>query len=205
MVSSRALTVGQYLAELPSDRREVISAIRDVINRNLPPGYVETMNWGMICWEIPLSRVPDTYNGHPLSYLALAAQKHNFALYSIGAYAGPELTAWLRKEFGRAGQRLDMGKSCIRFRKPEGLPMSVVERLASYMTVEQLLEHYAQSRHGTTKPTSRPAPRKTARVAPAASRPAARSAKKAAPAKRKPAGRAAKPAARRPAARSKRR
>lgn len=174
MVSSRALTVGQYLDELPRDRREVISAIRDVINRNLPPGYVETMNWGMICWEIPLSRVPDTYNGHPLSYLALAAQKNNFAFYSIGAYAGPELTDWLRAEFRRAGQRLDMGKSCIRFRKAEGLPMSVVERLASYMTVEQLLEHYAQGRHGTTKPASKPAPRKTARVAPAAAKPVAR-------------------------------
>jgi hypothetical protein len=98
-----------------------------------------------------------------------------------------------------------MGKSCIRFRKPEGLPMSVVERLASYMTVEQLLEHYAQGRHGSTKPTSKPAPRKTARLAPTASRPAARSAKKAAPAKRKSARSAAKPAARRPAAKAKRR
>ena len=163
MVSSRAVTVAQYLAELPRDRREVISAIRDVINRNLPTGYVETMNWGMICWEIPLSRVPDTYNGHPLAYMSLAAQKNNFALYSIGTYAGPELTNWLREEFRRAGQRLDMGKSCIRFGSADGMPMSVVERLASYMTVEQFLEWYERSRHGRTKPAKKPAALKTAR------------------------------------------
>ena len=174
MVSSRALTVGQYLAELPRDRREVISAIRDVVNRNLPPGYVETMNWGMICWEIPLSRYPRTYNGHPLAYMALAAQKNNFALYSLGAYAGPELVAWLREEFRRAGQKLDMGMSCIRFRKPEGMPMSVVEHLASYATVEQFIEIHERGRHGATKPASKPAIRKTSRVGPAASRPAAK-------------------------------
>ena len=213
MVSSRAVTVAQYLAELPSDRREVISAIRDVVNRNLPPGIVETMNWGMICWEIPLSRMPNTYNGHPLAYMALASQKNNFALYSMAPHWTPELMAWMREELRRAGQRLDMGLSCIRFRSAEGMPMSVVTRLAASLTVEQYMEHYERSRYSRTKPATKPAKRKWARVEPAASKPAAkkakapaaRAAKKAAPAKRKPATSAAKPAARRPAAKAKRR
>lgn len=165
MVSSRALTVRQYLAELPPERREVVSAIRDLVNANLPPGYVETMNWGMLCWEVPLSRYPDTYNGHPLAYLALAAQKHNYAFYSMGAYGGPELLARLKEEFRRAGVRLDMGKSCIRFRSRDGLPAGAVALLASFATVDQFIAHHERGRHGRTKPAAKPAPRKTARVA----------------------------------------
>jgi len=213
MVSSRALTVEQYLAELPRDRREVISALRDVVNRNVPPGYVERMNWGMICWEIPLARYPHTYNGYPLGHLALAAQKNNYAIYTLAPNGSPELAAWMREEYRRAGQKLDMGKSCTLFRKLEGMPMSVLERLAAFSTVEQTIEDYERGRHGRTKPATKPAPRKTARVAPEdlkpaskkAKAPAARTTKRAAPAKRKPAGRSAKPAARKPAAKAKRR
>lgn len=175
MVSSAALTVRRYLAELPPDRRAVISAVRDLVNANLPPGYVETMNWGMICWEVPLSRYPDTYNGHPLAYLALAAQKHDYAFYSMGAYGGPELLARLKEEFRRAGVRLDMGKSCIRFRSREGLPAGAVALLASYATVDQFIEHHERGRHGRTKPASKPAPRRTARAtAPPKAKPAAK-------------------------------
>lgn len=202
MVSSRALTVAQYLAELPAERRDVLAAIRDVINRHLPPGYVERMNWGMISWEIPLSRYPDTYNGHPLAYMALAAQKHNFALYSMGVYGHSSLEAWLREEFRREGMKLDMGKSCIRFHTLEGMPLSIVAKLAASLSVEDYIDHYENSRHGTTKPATKPAVRKTARVeAPAA--PAARPARKAAPAKRavKRAPAKAKAAKRKPAAR----
>jgi hypothetical protein len=184
MVSSRAVSVARYLAELPPGRREVVSAIRDVINRHLPPGYVETMNWGMICWEIPLSRFPDTYNGHPLAHLALAAQKHNFALYSMTAYASPVIKSRLREEFRKAGVRLDMGKSCIRFRSLEGLPLPAVELLASSATVDQYLEHYARVRHGRTKAAARPAPRRTARVEAARERPGKLGRRKPSPARR---------------------
>lgn len=173
MASSRALTVRQYLAELPPERRAVIAAVRDIVNANLPPGYVETMNWGMICWEIPLSRFSETSNGHPLGNLALAAQKGNYALYIMAAYMDPEVTARLRAEFREAGVRLDMGKSCIRFRSLEGLPPGAVELLASGTTVERCIELYRQSRHGHVKPATKPAPRKTARVA-APAKPAAK-------------------------------
>ena len=81
MVSSKAKTVEDYLDELPPDRRAVVSAVRDLVNANLPEGYVETMNWGMIAWEVPLSRYPVTYNKQPLGYVALAAQKNAYSLY----------------------------------------------------------------------------------------------------------------------------
>lgn len=165
MVSSRALTVRQYLAELPPERRQVVSAIRDRINANLPPGYVETMNWGMICWEIPMSRFSETSNGHPLGNLALAAQKGNYALYSMAAYMDPDLAARLREMFRTAGVRLDMGKSCIRFKSLEGLPREALELLASGTTVERCIELYRRSLHGHVKPATKPAPRKTASTA----------------------------------------
>ena len=84
MVSSKAQTVPEYLAELPAERRAVIAAVRKVVRKHLPKGYVEAMNWGMICYEIPLKRYPITYNKQPLSYAALAAQKNNYALYLMG-------------------------------------------------------------------------------------------------------------------------
>ena len=77
MVSSAAKTIDAYLAELPPERRAVIAAMRDRVNAHLPPGYEETMNWGMITWQIPLARYPITYNKQPLAYVALAAQKNN--------------------------------------------------------------------------------------------------------------------------------
>lgn len=165
MASSRATTVAQYLAELPAERRAVIAAVRDVVNANLPRGYEETMNWGMICWEVPLSRYPDTYNGHPLAYMALAAQKNNYALYGMMPYMSPEVLARLREEFRRAGAKLDMGKSCIRFRTLEGLPVGAIVLLATSATVEQFLELHERGRHGRTKPAKKPAARRTARVA----------------------------------------
>ena len=165
MASSRATTVAQYLAELPADRRAVIAAVRDQVNAKLPRGYVETMNWGMICWEVPLSRYPDTYNGHPLSYMALAAQKGNYALYTMAAYTDPALMAWLQDAFRKAGRKLDMGKVCLRFASLDHLPAGVVGRLAAASTVEQFIAQHERGRHGATKPAKKPAPRKTARVA----------------------------------------
>jgi hypothetical protein len=88
MASSKAATVDAYLAELPEDRRAVVSAVRDVVLRSLPAGYEESMAFGMIGYGVPLARYPDTYNGQPLSYAAIAAQKSYYALYLMGAYSG---------------------------------------------------------------------------------------------------------------------
>ena len=117
MVSSKATTVAAYLAELPAERRAVIAAVRKVVRKHLPKGYVETMNWGMICYEIPLKRYPVTYNRQPLSYAALAAQKNNYALYLTGCYGASALQQKLAAAFKAAGKKLDMGKSCLRFKK----------------------------------------------------------------------------------------
>jgi len=146
MVSSRAITVAQYLAELPPERRAVISAIRDVINKNMPPGYVESMNWGMISWEIPLSRYPVTYNGQPLSYMALAAQKNNYALYLMCVYQDAALLKKLKESFKKAGKKLDMGKSCIHFKTPNDLALGVIRDLIKRTSVDDFIAIYESGR-----------------------------------------------------------
>ncbi|HEX8433293.1 MAG TPA: DUF1801 domain-containing protein, partial [Longimicrobium sp.] len=111
MASSKAATPDEYLAELPPERRAVLSAVRDVVRGSLPDGYRECMSWGMISYEIPLERYPNTYNGKPLSYAALAAQKNHYALYLTSTEQDPEQAAWLAGEYAKAGKRFDMGKS----------------------------------------------------------------------------------------------
>lgn len=142
MAQSKATTVEDYLAELPEDRRSVISEVREMILNNLPEGYQETMNWGMIAYEVPLHRYPDTYNKQPLIYMALAAQKNHYAVYSSGVYMDPLGEAWLKEEFEQAGKKLDMGKSCIRFRKRENLPLAVIGTIAAAHSVEEFIEIY---------------------------------------------------------------
>jgi uncharacterized protein YdhG (YjbR/CyaY superfamily) len=142
MVRSRASSVEEYLAQLPEERREVVSIVRDTIRGRLAPGFVETMNWGMICYEVPLARYPDTYNKQPLMYMALAAQKNHFAVYTTGIYMDPGGEDWLRSAFEKAGKKLDMGKSCIRFRKLENLPLDLIGEIAGKQTVDEFLDAY---------------------------------------------------------------
>lgn len=142
MASSKATTVKEYLEELPEDRSAVVSRVREVILENLPEGYEETMNWGMIAYEVPLDRYPDTYNRQPLMYMALAAQKNHYAVYSSGVYMDPEGEEWVRGEFEKAGKKLDMGKSCIRFRKLENLPLDVIGRISAAKTVDDFIQTY---------------------------------------------------------------
>jgi uncharacterized protein YdhG (YjbR/CyaY superfamily) len=146
MASSKAATVEAYLQELPEDRREVVSTVRDVILRNLPDGYTETMAWGMISYGIPLDRYPTTYNGQPLGYAALAAQKNGYSLYLLGVYADPEQEAALREAFRREGKKLDMGKSCVRFKKAADLPLDAIGQLIAATTPEQYIARYEASR-----------------------------------------------------------
>ena len=148
MASSTAATVDQYLAELPAERREVVSTIRDLVKRNLPKGYAETMNWGMISYELPLARYPNTYNGQPLSYVALAAQKNYYALYLMGAYQGSEQGKQLADAFKRAGKKLDMGKACLRFKKLDDLPLDAVARTIASTPPEQFVAQFEAARGG---------------------------------------------------------
>lgn len=146
MASSKAATVDEYLRELPEDRRAVVSAVRDVVVRNLPAGYTETMAWGMISYGIPLERYPDTYNKQPLSYAALAAQKNYYALYLMAPYTDDGQERQLRDAFAAAGKKLDMGKSCVRFKKLDDLPLDVIARVIAATPPDAYIARYEASR-----------------------------------------------------------
>jgi hypothetical protein len=145
-LKSSAPTLQKYLDELPEDRRIVVEAVRGMVLHNLPEGYRETFNWGMITYEIPLERYPKTYNGQPLAYLALAAQKNHYALYLNGVYQDPEQEARLRDGFKKAGKKLDLGKSCLRFKKLDDLPMNVLAEVVAGTPPDAFIAQYEASR-----------------------------------------------------------
>lgn len=140
MVSTTTTTPTDYLASLPADRREIISAVRDLILHNLPEGYQETINWGMPSYEVPLETYPDTYNKKPLSYIGLAAQKNYNSLYLMSVYQNPADYQELMDAFAAIGVKPDMGKSCIRFKKLEQLPLDTISRLIAKTSVKEFIE-----------------------------------------------------------------
>jgi hypothetical protein len=150
MVSSAAVTPEDYLSSLPEERRAVMSQMRDLIRKNLPKGYVESMNWGMLAYEIPLDRYPDTYNGQPLGYVALAAQKNAYSLYLLGPYGDEPQLKKLQDGFAKAGKKLDMGKSCVRFRKPEDLALDAIAEAIASTPPEAYIAQYEAVRSKMT-------------------------------------------------------
>jgi hypothetical protein len=126
MVMSKATTVSQYLASLPPDRRKVVSAVRKLIRASLPTGYKEMMGWGAICYCVPLAALPDTCNGLPLCYVGLAAQKNYCSLYLMNVYGDAARAKAFKAAFAKAGKKLNMGKSCVRFRTLDDLPLAVI-------------------------------------------------------------------------------
>jgi hypothetical protein len=146
MARSAATSVEQYLRELPEERRAALQVVRRVILRYLPKGYRESMNWGMISYEIPLSRYPETYNKQPLACAALAAQKNYNALYLMGVYADPARARRLREAFREAGKKLDMGKSCIRFRAADELALDAIGEVIASTPVDEFIRAYEASR-----------------------------------------------------------
>ncbi|GAA0261088.1 DUF1801 domain-containing protein [Saccharothrix mutabilis subsp. mutabilis] len=146
VVRSQASTVEAYLDELPADRREAVAAVRAVVLANLPEGYEEAMAWGMITYSVPLSRSGKTYNGQPLGYVALAAQKNHLSLYLMGVYGDREQE--FRAEFEATGRKLDMGRSCVRFRKADDLPLDVIGREVARHSVDDFLAKVRAARGG---------------------------------------------------------
>jgi uncharacterized protein YdhG (YjbR/CyaY superfamily) len=146
MVRSNAATVEQYLAELDPERRQEVSAVRDVVLANLPEGYQESMNWGMISYEIPLERYPDTYNRQPLVYAALASQKNYMSLYLMGLYGDPEEEQSFEERYRATGKRYDVGKSCVRFRRLEDLPLDLIGEVIASTSVDEHIAHYEVAR-----------------------------------------------------------
>jgi uncharacterized protein YdhG (YjbR/CyaY superfamily) len=139
-------TIDAYLAALPADRREALAALRAVINRNLPKGYEEGMQYGMPAWFVPHSAYPAGYHcdpSQPLPFVSIASQKSHIALYHMGLYADPELMAWFREAWHEhAATRLDMGKSCVRFKKPEHIPLELIGALCERMTPDAWVALY---------------------------------------------------------------
>ena len=144
MASSKAKTVAAYLKELPAERRAVISAVRGVILKNLPKGYKEAMEWGVASYQIPLSRYPHTHNGRPLMYVALAAQKNYYALYLM--CDDPKLQTELKAAYAKAGRKLNMGKSCLRFQRLEDLPLPVIGKIIRAATPAAYIRRYESTR-----------------------------------------------------------
>ena len=143
MATSTARTVAEYLAELPPERRAVVAAVRDHVNAHLPPGYVEGMSFGAIGWGVPLARFADTHNRQPLGYVGLAAQKHAYSLYLMGCYMDPAQDQALRAAYARAGKKLDMGKSCLRFRSTDDLLLDEIGQLIAGTPVDAHIARYA--------------------------------------------------------------
>lgn len=151
MVSSNARTPDEYIASLSEDRRGAVSAVRDVIRANLPAGYEEGMQYGMIAWYVPLERFPDTYNGQPLGLAGLASQKNYLSLYLNTVYGDRETEAWFKKRYAASGKKLDMGKSCVRFKRLDDLPLDVIGETIARADLDRLLVHYEGARGSSRK------------------------------------------------------
>jgi hypothetical protein len=146
MAQSKAPTVKEYLATLPADRRKEIAKVRSVVRKNLPKGYREAMGFGMIGYVIPLERYPDTYNKQPLGYAALAAQKNFNTLYLLGVYGDPKQRKALEDAFRKSGKKMDMGKSCLHFRKADDLPLDAIGKLIASTPPEKMIAMYEKAR-----------------------------------------------------------
>jgi hypothetical protein len=145
-MTSTAKTPEEYLASLPDDRKAPMEKLRSVIKRHLPNGFAETMQYGMLGYGVPHSRYPAGYHcdpKQPLPFAAIASQKNFIAVYHMGVYAMPELLDWFTKEYPKHSKtKLDMGKSCLRFKKPEQIPYDLIGELMKKVTVDKWIEVY---------------------------------------------------------------
>ncbi|MEZ0264307.1 MAG: DUF1801 domain-containing protein [Phycisphaerae bacterium] len=183
-MQSKAATVAEYIASLPSDRREAIEAVRAVMNENLDPDYAEGMGYGMILWYVPHAIFPDGYHCDPkmpLGFAALASQKNYLSLYMSSIYSGcadgtdTPRSAWFKREWAKTGKKLDAGKSCIRFRTVDDLALDVIAEAVRDMPVKKWVETYLavvkdarKRKPGTAKPKAAKPAKATVKKKPAA-------------------------------------
>jgi uncharacterized protein YdhG (YjbR/CyaY superfamily) len=142
----KANTPEDYISQLPEDRKEAITKLRDAIRTNLPEGFEETIGYGMIGYVVPHSIYPKGYHANPklpLPFMNIASQKNFIAVYHMGLYAEKNLMDWFKNEYPKHTKaKLDMGKSCIRFKKPEHIPYELFGELASRVSVRVWIDHY---------------------------------------------------------------
>ena len=145
-MQSKAQTPDEYIATLPADRQDAMNQLRKVIKKNLPKGFTEQMSYGMVGYVVPHSTYPNGYHCDPklpLPFLNIASQKNFIAVYHMGVYSDPKLLDWFVKEYPKHSKsKLDMGKSCIRFKKPEEIPFKLIGELVSKMTPQDWIELY---------------------------------------------------------------
>lgn len=171
-MQNKATSVARYLKDLPDDRRAALEAVRKVILANLDPAIEEGMQYGMIGYYVPHTVFPAGYHVDPLQplpYAALASQKQHMALYLMTAYGSPEHDAWFRAAWARSGKRLDMGKSCVRFKRLEDLPLDVIGEAFRRISAADHVAQYVASRGAsaaTARPPRRPSPTTRGKRAP---------------------------------------
>ncbi|WP_425629578.1 DUF1801 domain-containing protein [Cellulophaga lytica] len=148
-MQSKATPPDQYINELPEERKEVVSKIRETILNNIPTGFTETMSYGMLGYVVPHTLYANGYHCDPklpLPFMNVASQKNFIALYHSGIYADPDLLNWFTTEYPKHCKRkLDMGKSCIRFKKLDDIPYELIGELATKMTVQQWIDLYEKN------------------------------------------------------------
>jgi len=148
-MQSKATNVESYINDLPEERKNIINELRKVILKNLPKGFAEEMSYGMIGYCVPHSIYPNGYHcdpKQPLPFLSMASQKNFIALYHMGIYMNPALMEWFTAEYAkRVKGKLDMGKSCIRFKKMDQIPFDLIGELASKMTVDEWIACYEKA------------------------------------------------------------
>jgi hypothetical protein len=164
-MQSKATTVEQYLAELSEDRREALEAVRKVILKNLPKGYEEGMQYGMIGYFVPHSVYPPGYHcdpKQPLPFAGLASQKNHMSIYLMCIYGHQEHEAWFREAWAKTGKKLDMGKSCVRFKSVDDVPLKVIGQAIQRVPTKKFIEHYESAIKGRpAKRTGKAATKKT--------------------------------------------
>ncbi|GJM24448.1 MAG: hypothetical protein DHS20C16_08630 [Phycisphaerae bacterium] len=185
-MQSKAKTVKEYLDALPEDRRKALQAVRKVIKANLDKGYKEGMQYGMIGYFVPHTIYPDGYHcdpSEPLPFASIASQKNHMAIYMMCVYSDAKLQEWFKKAWAKTGKKLDMGKSCVRFKKLEDLPLEIIGETIRRVPVKKYVDHYVSVLKTTGK---RPAKKKVAVKAKVKkTAPKKKSAKKKATAKKK--------------------
>jgi hypothetical protein len=145
-MTSAAATVDAYIAELPEDRKATIEKLRKIIKKNLPKGFKEQMGYGMMGYSVPHTIYPDGYHCDPklpLPFMGMASQKNSINIYHMGIYADPDLYKWFTEAHAKASKKkLDMGKSCIRYKKPEDIPFDLIGELCTKMTPQDWINLY---------------------------------------------------------------
>ncbi|RKT01224.1 DUF1801 domain-containing protein [Chryseobacterium defluvii] len=144
-----AISVDDYISKIPEERQEIFKKLFDTIDDNLPKGFKQGVSYGMVGWDVPLETYPSGYHctpGTPLPFMGLASQKNFIALYHMGIYSKPELLEWFVSEFPKHSKRkLDMGKSCVRFKKIDEIPLELIAELSQKMTVDEWIKCYEKN------------------------------------------------------------